>query len=72
VTGDAATVAIVVALALGWYFAWYRRWNRAVAGAKRDLDLAKRNASKARVAMAIIAAVAALAIRAWLAGSGRG
>jgi hypothetical protein len=72
VTGDAATVAIVVALALGWYFAWFRRWNRAVTGAKRDLGAAKRNASKARTAMVIIAIVAALAIRAWLTGSGRG
>jgi hypothetical protein len=72
VTADAAIVAIVVALALGWNFAWFRRWNRAVTGAKRDLDGARRNASKARTAMALTAVVGALVIRAWLAGSGRG
>jgi hypothetical protein len=72
VTGDAATVAIVVALALGWYFAWFRRWNRAVTGAQRDLDSAKRNAAKARISMVIITVVGALVIRAWLAGKGRG
>ncbi|MDR0344801.1 MAG: hypothetical protein LBI49_17125 [Nocardiopsaceae bacterium] len=71
-TGTAATVAIVVALALGWYFAWFRRWNRAVIGAKRDLGAAKKNQSKARIAMVVAAIVAALAIRAWLTGSGRG
>ena len=71
-TTGAATIAIVVALALGWNFAWFRRWNRAVTGAKRDLGGARRNAAKARIAMAITAVVGALAIRAWLAGSGRG
>jgi hypothetical protein len=72
VTPDAATIAVVVALALGWNFAWFRRCNRAAAGAKRDFEGAKRNASKARAAMAFIAVVGALVIRAWLRGSGRG
>jgi hypothetical protein len=72
VTADAATVAVVVALALGWNFAWFRRWNRAATGAKRDLAGARRNASKARTTMVLTVIVAALAIRAWLAGSGRG
>jgi hypothetical protein len=72
VTAGAATIAIVLALALGWNFAWFRRWNRATTGAKRDLDGAKRNASRARIAMALTLIVAALIIRAWLAGSGRG
>jgi hypothetical protein len=72
VTPVAATIAVVVALALGWNFAWFRRWNRAVTGAKRDLGGAKRNASKARITMVLTVIVAALVIRAWLAGSGRG
>jgi hypothetical protein len=72
VTTGAATIAIVLALVLGWNFAWLRRWNRATTGAKRDHDGAKRNASKARIAMALTLIVAALIIRAWLAGSGRG
>jgi hypothetical protein len=72
VTAGAATIAIVVALVLGWNFAWFRRWNRATTGAKRDFDGAKRNASKARIAMALTVVVAALLIRAWLTGSGRG
>jgi hypothetical protein len=72
VTAEAATVAVVVALVLGWNFAWFRRWNRAATGAKRDFDGARRNRSKARIAMALTVIVAALAIRAWLAGSGRG
>ena len=71
-TAGAAIIAIVVALALGWNFAWFRRWNRAATGAKRDLGSARRNASKARIAMALTVIVGALVIRAWLAGSGRG
>lgn len=69
---EAATIAVVVALALGWNFAWFRRWNRAATGAKRDLDGARRNRSRARIAMALTVIVGALALRAWLAGSGRG
>jgi hypothetical protein len=68
----AAIVAIVVALVVGWNFAWFRRWNRAVTGAKRDLGGARRNASKARIAMVLTVVVGFLVIRAWLAGSGRG
>ena len=71
-TVEAATVAVVVALVVGWNFAWFRRWNRAATGAKRDLDGARRNRSRARIAMALTVIVGALAIRAWLAGSGRG
>jgi hypothetical protein len=72
VTAGAAIIAIVFALVLGWNFAWFRRWNRAVTGAKRDLGGARRNASKARITMALTVVVGVLVIRAWLAGSGRG
>jgi hypothetical protein len=72
VTAGAAIIAIVVALALGWNFAWFRRWNRAATGAKRDLNAARKNASKARIVMALTVIVGVLVIRAWLEGSGRG
>lgn len=69
---DAATIAIVVSLAIGYYFARWRRWERSVRGAKRDFDGAKRNRQRARLVMLFVAVFAFLAIKAWLHGSGRG
>lgn len=69
---DAATNAIVVSLAIGYYFARWRRWERSVQGAKRDFDGAKRNRQRARLVMLFVAVFAVLAIKAWLHGSGRG
>jgi hypothetical protein len=69
---DAATIAIVVSLAIGYYFARWRRWERSVRGAKRELDGAKQNRQRARGVMLFVGVFAVLAIRAWLHGSGRG
>lgn len=69
---DAATIAIVVSLAAGYYFARWRRWERSVAGAKRDYDGAKKNRTRARGVMLFVAVFGVVALRAWLHGSGRG
>ena len=69
---DAATIAIVVSLAVGYYFARWRRWERSVRGAKRDYDGAKTNRTRARGIMLFVAVFAIVALRAWLHGSGRG
>ena len=69
---DAATIAIVVSLAIGYYFARWRRWERSVAGAKRDFNGAKRNRTRARGIMLFVGVFAVVAVRAWLHGSGRG
>ena len=69
---DAATIAIVVSLAVGYYFARWRRWERSTRGAKRDYDGARKNRTRARGIMLLVAVAAVVALRAWLHGSGRG
>ena len=67
----AAVVAVVVALAVGFYWARFLRAERSLRGAKRDQAAASRAAWAARRAMILVAAVLALAVRAWLQGKGR-
>ena len=69
---DAATIAIVVSLAAGYYFARWRRSERSVQGAKRDFNGAKKTRTRARGIMLVVAVAAVVALRAWLHGSGRG
>ena len=67
----AAVVAVVVALAVGFYWARFLRAERSLRGAKRDQAAASRAAWAARRAMILVAAVLALVVRAWLQGKGR-
>jgi hypothetical protein len=67
----AAVVAVVVALAVGFYWARLLRAERSRRGAKRDYEAAGRGAWAARRVMILVAAVLVLAVRAWLQGKGR-
>jgi hypothetical protein len=67
----AAVVAVVVALAVGFYWARLLRAERSRRGAKRDYDAAGRGAWAARRVMVLVAAVLVLVVRAWLHGKGR-
>ena len=67
----AAVVAVVVALAVGFYWARVLRGERSLRGAKRDHDAAGRGAWAARRVMILVAAVLVLVVRAWLQGKGR-
>ncbi len=64
----AATIAIVVSLAVGFYFARWRRWERSTKGAKREYNGAKQNRTRARGVMLLVAVVLVLTIGAWLHG----
>lgn len=67
----AAVVAVVVALAVGFYWARLLRAERSRRGAKRDYEAAGRGAWAARRVMVLVAAVLVLVVRAWLQGKGR-
>ncbi len=67
----AAVVAVVVALAVGFYWARLLRAERSLRGAKRDQAAASRGAWAARRVMILVAAVLLLVVRAWLQGKGR-
>jgi hypothetical protein len=70
-TSVAAVVAVVVALAVGFYWARMLRAERSLRGAKRDHAAAGRAAWAARRVMILVAAVLVLVVRAWLQGKGR-
>jgi hypothetical protein len=70
-TSLAAVVAVVVALAVGFYWARLLRAERSLRGAKRDRDAAGRGAWAARRVMVLVAVVLVLVLRAWLQGKGR-
>jgi hypothetical protein len=70
-TSMAAVVAVVVALAVGFYWARLLRAERSLRGAKRDQAAAGRGAWAARRVMILVAAAAVLVVRAWLQGKGR-
>lgn len=67
----AAVVAVVIALAVGFYWARLLRAERSLRGAKRDHAVAGRGAWAARRVMILVAAVLVLVVRAWLQGKGR-
>ena len=70
-TSYAAVLAVVVALALGFYYARWIRAERGLRGAKRDQAGASRVVWAARRAIVLMAVVLALVVRAWLQGKGR-
>ena len=70
-TSLAAVVAVVVALAVGFYWARWLRGERSLRGAKRDQAAASRGAWAARRAMILVAVVLVIVVRAWLHGKGR-
>ena len=53
-TSDAAVVAVIVALMLGYYFARWRRWEGSAKSARGLADAASRAVWKARAAMLLV------------------
>ena len=53
-TQEAAAVAVIVALMLGYYFARWRRWEGSAKSARVLADAASRAAWKARGAMLLV------------------
>jgi hypothetical protein len=71
VTRDAAVVATVVALALGYYAARWRIAENDRAFAKARVAAATRVAWRARRVILAVGFIAFAAVHAWLAGKGR-
>jgi hypothetical protein len=67
-TREAATVAVVVALMLGYYFARWRRWEGSAKSARVLADAASKAAWKARGAMLLVAVALYVVLRIWLTG----
>jgi hypothetical protein len=67
-TRDAAAVAVIVALMLGYYWARWRRWEGSAKSARALADAAGRQAWKARGMMALVAVAIYVVLHAWLGG----
>jgi hypothetical protein len=65
---EAAVVAVVVALMLGFYFARWRRWEGSAKSARVLADAASKAAWKARGAMLLVAVALYVVLRMWLKG----
>jgi hypothetical protein len=65
-TETAATVAVVVALMLGYYFARWRRWEGSAKSARVLADAASKAVWKARGAMLLVAVALYVVLRIWL------
>jgi hypothetical protein len=70
-TPIAATVAIFVALMVGYYWARWRRAEASLRAAKSQADAAGKAAWRGRFLIILLAAVAYVVLRAWFAGTGR-
>ncbi len=67
-TSDAAVVAVIVALMLGYYFARWRRWEGSAKSARVLADAASRAVWKARAAMLLVGVALYVVLRIWLKG----
>jgi hypothetical protein len=67
-TETAATVAVVVALMLGYYFARWRRWEGSAKSARVLADAASKAVWKARGAMLLVGVALYVVLRMWLKG----
>jgi ABC-type amino acid transport system permease subunit len=70
-TTDAAALAVIVALMVGYYFARWRRAETSLKVNKTLADAAGKTAWKARGVMLLVGAVLWAVIDAWLRGVGR-
>jgi ABC-type amino acid transport system permease subunit len=70
-TRDAAALAVIVALMVGYYFARWRRAETSLKANKVLADAAGRTAWRARGVMLLVAAALWAIIYAWLHGKGR-
>ena len=67
-TQEAAAVAVIVALMLGYYFARWRRWEGSAKSARVLADAASKAAWKARGAMLLVGVAVYVVLHAWLGG----
>ena len=67
-TRDAAAVAVIVALMLGYYFARWRRWEGSAKSARVLADAASRAVWKARAAMLLVGVALYVVLRIWIEG----
>lgn len=67
-TREAAAVAVIVALMLGYYFARWRRWEGSAKSTRVLADAASRAAWKARGAMLLVGVAVYVVLHAWLGG----
>jgi hypothetical protein len=67
-TQDAAAVAVIVALMLGYYWARWRRWEGSAKSARALADAAGRQAWKARGMMALVGVALYVVIHLWIQG----
>jgi len=70
-TRDAAALAVIIALMVGYYFARWRRAETSLKVNKTLADAAGKTAWRARGVMLLVAAALWAIIDAWLRGSGR-
>jgi len=70
-TPIAATVAIFIALMVGYYWARWRRAEASLRTARGIADAAGKAAWRSRFLIILLAAAAYVVLRAWFAGTGR-
>jgi hypothetical protein len=70
-TPIAATVAIVVALMVGYYWARWRRAEASLRTAKGQADAAGKAAWRSRILIIVLAAAVYVVLHAWFGGTGR-
>lgn len=67
-TRDAAAVAVIVSLMLGYYWARWRRWEGSAKSARALADQAAKQVWKARGAMLLVGVAVYVALHLWLRG----
>jgi len=67
-TRDAAAVAVIVALMLGYYWARWRRWEGSAKSARALADAAGRQVWKARGMMVLVGVAVYVLLHLWLGG----
>jgi hypothetical protein len=67
-TRDAAAVAVIVSLMLGYYWARWRRWEGSAKSARVLADAAGRQVWRARGMMVLVGVAVYVALHLWLRG----
>jgi hypothetical protein len=67
-TRDAAAVAVIVALMLGYYWARWRRWEGSAKSARALADAASKQAWRARGMIALVGVAVYVVIHIWIGG----
>ena len=67
-TRDAAAVAVIVALMLGYYWARWRRWEGSAKSARALADAARTQVWRARGMIALVGVAVYVVIHIWIGG----